>query len=105
MMRAYGDEAPRIQRLQGCILYPHDIRVEVLTDADGAERNAYSWVVLRVEDRGQPIDNTFAARHYAELRARLYPPWPEQLDKIYHDGVEAWKADMIDPVKSAFPKP
>lgn len=37
-------------------------------------------------------------------RLRQYPPIEEQLDYIYHHGVDKWKTDMIDPVKEAHPK-
>jgi hypothetical protein len=40
---------------------------------------------------------------YRQARASAYPPMPEQLDKIFHDGVDAWKAD-IQAVKDAHPK-
>jgi hypothetical protein len=43
-------------------------------------------------------------RHYAELRRQLYPSVEEQLDKIYTDGLESWKMEMISPVKIAVPK-
>ena len=42
---------------------------------------------------------------YIEKREAEYPPLAEQLDYIYHNGVEAWKADMIQPVKDKYPKP
>jgi len=42
---------------------------------------------------------------YKYSRAEEYPPLAEQLDYIYHNGVEAWKADMIQPVKDKYPKP
>ena len=42
---------------------------------------------------------------YKQQRAEEYPPLTEQLDYIYHNGVEAWKADMIQPVKDKYPKP
>jgi hypothetical protein len=38
-------------------------------------------------------------------RAQTYPSMKEQLDYIYHNGIDAWKTDMIDPVKTRFPKP
>ena len=38
-------------------------------------------------------------------RAKAYPSWQDQLDKIYHDGVTKWKSEMIDPIKDAHPKP
>ena len=38
-------------------------------------------------------------------RDRQYPSIGDQLDKIYHEGIDAWKADMVDPVKAKYPKP
>ena len=37
-------------------------------------------------------------------RAREYPSWKKQLEKIYDDGVDAWKSEMIDPIKNKYPK-
>ena len=34
-----------------------------------------------------------------------YPPIEEQLDYIYHYGVDLWRTEVIDPVKSKYPKP
>ncbi len=41
---------------------------------------------------------------YGERRKTEYPSIPEQLDYIYHNGIEKWKADMILPVKEKYPK-
>ena len=41
---------------------------------------------------------------YQRDRAAEYPSWQDQLDKIYHDGVDAWKAD-IKAIKDKYPKP
>ena len=41
---------------------------------------------------------------YADQRKKEYPPIEDQLDKIYHEGIDAWKADMIKPVKDKYPK-
>ena len=40
---------------------------------------------------------------YAEARASEYPPLQDQLDKIYHSGIDAWKAD-IKSIKDKYPK-
>jgi len=40
---------------------------------------------------------------YEYRRKRNYPPISEQLDKIYHEGIDAWKAE-IDAVKAENPK-
>ena len=40
---------------------------------------------------------------YRELRAAEYPPMKDQLDKIFHDGLDAWKSE-IQAIKDAHPK-
>ena len=40
---------------------------------------------------------------YQEKRKLEYPDWGDQLDKIYHSGVDAWKAD-IKTIKDKYPK-
>jgi len=42
---------------------------------------------------------------YADLREENYPSMADQLDYIYHEGIDKWKVDMIDPVKDKYPKP
>jgi len=41
---------------------------------------------------------------YKYKRAQEYPAIADQLDYIYHNGIDAWKKDMIDPVKNKYPK-
>ena len=40
---------------------------------------------------------------YQELRAAAYPSIADQLDTIYHSGIDAWKL-TITAVKQEFPK-
>ena len=42
---------------------------------------------------------------YQEQRKREYPDWSIQLDYIYHNGIDKWKTDIVDPVKNKYPKP
>ena len=37
-------------------------------------------------------------------RASAYPPIADQLDQIYHEGIDAWK-ETIAAVKARYPKP
>ena len=46
----------------------------------------------------------FDAQAYARNRVVEYPSWGAQLNKIYDDGVEKWKTEMVDPVKAKWPK-
>jgi len=41
---------------------------------------------------------------YKYQRAREYPSIPDQLDTLYHSGLDAWKAE-IKTVKDKYPKP
>ena len=43
------------------------------------------------------------ANAYKEKRAKAYPSIPDQLDLIYHQGLDAWKS-VIQAVKEEFPK-
>jgi len=78
-------------------LYPNAaiIRDDVAYDINGNEVS-YDESLVQAE-----VD----ANAYKEQRVEEYPPLAEQLDYIYHNGVEAWKADMIQPVKDKYPKP
>jgi alpha-glucosidase (family GH31 glycosyl hydrolase) len=42
---------------------------------------------------------------YQLQRREEYPYWADQLDYIYHHGIDKWKTDMIDPIKKKYPKP
>ena len=44
------------------------------------------------------------ANAWKENRQKEYPSIGDQLDYIYHNGVTKWKADMITPVKTKYPK-
>ena len=46
----------------------------------------------------------YEANEYQRQRASAYPSIADQLDKIYHEGIDAWKA-QIAAVKQEYPKP
>ena len=46
----------------------------------------------------------YDAKEYQRQRSAAYPPWQDQLDEIYHNGLDQWKA-MIKVVKDKHPKP
>jgi len=47
---------------------------------------------------------SFELRDYFKKRAVRYPSIEDQLDTIFHEGIDAWKAE-IQAVKDAYPKP
>ena len=70
------------------------IRGDVAFDANGNEV-AYDL---------SAAEALVAANAYKEQSASAYPSIPDQLDKIYHEGIDAWKA-QIAAVKQEYPKP
>ena len=59
-----------------------------------------SYVVETIE----PIFTAKLCKEIIDLRKKAYPSWQDQLDSIYHNGVEGWKADIITPIKEKYPK-
>ena len=51
------------------------------------------------------VDAEYAKQEYAENREKAYPTIEDQLDYIYHNGIDKWKTDIVDPVKAKYPKP
>ena len=51
------------------------------------------------------LDAEYAKVKYQDDRKSEYPDWTVQLDYIYHNGIDKWKTDIVDPVKKKYPKP
>jgi len=49
------------------------------------------------------LASVYTAQEYSRQRAKEYPSIPDQLDTLYHSGLDAWKA-QIKTVKDKFPK-
>ena len=56
------------------------------------------------QEWGLTIDDDVVDRVIIDLRKKAYPTWQDQLDYIYHNGVDGWKADIITPIKDKYPK-
>ena len=56
------------------------------------------------QEWGLTIDDDVVDRVIIDLRKKAYPSWQDQLDYIYHNGVDGWKADTITPIKEKYPK-
>jgi len=74
-----------------------------------------SVVTIRGEDAFDINDNPVqydkaaveayvAANAYKAKRAAEYPSYADQFDTIFHEGLDAWKA-QIQAVKTRYPKP
>ena len=78
-------------------LYPSVVSVD-----DGA--GAFDKDGNKVEIDLDLVNAWIDPEQYKYQRAQEYPAIADQLDYIYHNGIDAWKEDMIDPVKNKYPK-
>ena len=76
-------------------------------DMDGTTYPESDWEVGEAPEKEimvllakQDSDN----EKYDSKRMREYPTIEDQLDKIYHEGIDVWKNDMIKPIKDKYPK-
>ena len=85
-------------------LYPSVVGVtdDNAYDKDG---NLVSYDNTNVNKEILRLQTEYDAQEYARYRKEEYPPMEDQLDYIYHEGIDKWKVDMIDPVKDKYPKP
>ena len=85
---------------------------DVFLQNDGNGSYIKEW---NIEGLAQPTDeqlnaledkaNDLIALHQVySNRKSEYPKIGDQLDKIYHEGIDAWKADMITPIKNKYSK-
>ncbi len=77
---------------------------EMLVDDDlsltkEGEPDSEGIVALREKTKSE-IENSLT---YANKRVTAYPSIEDQLDKLYHEGIDAWKAD-IQAIKDKYPK-
>ena len=57
-----------------------------------------------IKTKMDELQAEYDTQDYARKREGEYPKIGDQLDKIYHEGIDAWKADMITPIKNKYPK-
>ena len=69
------------------------------------ENSDYQQFIQDVAEQGYDIVEgpDVVQPSYADLRQPEYPPIADQLDKIYHSGVAAWKKDIKE-IKDKYPK-
>ena len=58
----------------------------------------------KIDTARTTLDTEAAATKYQRDRANEYPSVVDQLDLIYHSGIDAWKA-KIKETKDKYPKP
>ena len=56
-----------------------------------------------IEAKMVEVQADYDAKQYQRDRATAYPSMADQLDDIYHNGIDAWKA-TIKTIKDKYPK-
>lgn len=59
---------------------------------------------IDVEEKYQKLLEQFNLNEYYRLRGLAYPSIVDQLDIMYHEGFEGWRA-KIQEIKDRYPKP
>jgi len=62
------------------------------------------FIFTYCQEWGLTVDADVVDRVIIDLRKKAYPSWQDQLDYIYHNGVDGWKANVITPIKEKYPK-
>ena len=92
--------------------YTDEKHIEFIPNADGKSEIQKKIPVADVEvlvDSGEAViydtlNELRAVIQYSSDRRDNYPAIEEQLDQIYHEGIDAWQ-ETIQAVKDANPKP
>ena len=85
--------------------YPEATRIDDALGVFKADGSQITIEQSKVDEARVMLDAEYAAVKYKDDRAEEYPDWREQLDYIYHNGIDKWKTDIVDPVKNKYPKP
>lgn len=84
-------------------LYPD---VKIIDDSTGAFDGNGNKVVIdenAVTTKVAELQANYDSKEYQRNRANEYPSMQDQLDDIYHNGIDGWKA-TIKAIKDKYPK-
>ena len=84
--------------------YSEVVTIDDSTGAFDKDGKQVSLDSAKVTAARKAIDDAYAAVEYQRQRQAAYPSWEDQLDKIYWNGIDAWKVD-IKAIKDKYPKP
>ena len=85
--------------------YPDAATIDDDTGVFKADGSIIDVVQSNIDAARTTLNSEAAAVLYKSQRKAEYPDWDVQLDYIYHNGIDKWKTDIVDPVKSKYPKP
>ena len=86
------------------ITFPDAVTIFDETGAFDKDGKSVTLEQSKIDAARATIDAEYAALEYSRNRAAEYPSVVDQLDLIYHSGIDAWKA-KIKETKDKYPKP
>ena len=85
--------------------YPNVVRIADDIGVFDKDNQNVTIEQSKIDTARTELDAEYAKVKYKEDRAKEYPDWQTQFDYIYHNGIDKWKTDIVDPVKNKYPKP
>lgn len=70
-----------------------------IIDAHSLKKTKNEEEVIKKNQEIEDFKNSYIGKRQSE-----YPGLSEQLDYIYHNGIDKWKNDIILPIKNKYPK-
>ena len=84
--------------------HPEVVSIDETLGAFDKDGNSVVLDQDKVDEETAKIEAETDAQRYARARQANYPSIGDQLAKIYDDGIDKWKTEMVDPVKAKWPK-
>ena len=79
------------------------LRGESYADLEWLDKSQTKPTDQEIEEKIAEIKYQEEINVYQEKRKLEYPDWGDQLDQIYHSGIDVWKSD-IKKIKDKYPK-
>ena len=85
-------------------------KAQVVVNAEGTENEEITWyadtpVISKsdIQTKQAELKAAYDAKEYQRKREKEYPSIVDQLDDIYHNGIDGWKK-TIKVTKDKYPK-
>lgn len=75
----------------------------VVINSDGTERPLTAHEIALMDAEHERLIAEYENNQYQRDRAKAYPSIVDQLDTLYHGGIDAWKA-QVKAIKDKYPK-
>ena len=85
-------------------VHPSVVTVNGINDAKDGDGNSVALDEKAIQTEILRLQSEYDSDQYQRDRAAEYPSWQDQLDDIFHNGLDHWKSS-IQAVKDKYPKP